>query len=254
MEADYAIKHRRFPFLSVEFVAGGRGEVKLPSGTFELRAGAIFSYGPRIPHDITTDTKRPLAKYFVTMVGRPGAQLLKRIGFKPNTAWMTSRAGDLQRIFEELMIHGTRSEPISRAVCDRLLELILLLGGDAQSDTVAGGGAFASYEKCCGIIDNEALGLKTLEQTAKRCDLSPEYLCRIFKRFENRSPYRRLLRAKMNIAAARFRNDNALVKDVANELGYSDAYHFSHVFKRVFGCSPVAMRVTKLNKHNSPSA
>jgi AraC-like DNA-binding protein len=46
----------------------------------------------------------------------------------------------------------------------------------------------------------------------------------------------------MNVAAARFRSSNALVKDVARELGYADCYHFSHVFKRVFGCSPLVLR------------
>jgi AraC-like DNA-binding protein len=248
VESDYAIKHRRFPFLSVEFVVAGHGEAKLPRGKFKLQAGAIFSYGPRVPHDIATDARRPLAKYFVTMVGPPGLRLFKRIGFQPNTAWTTSRPGDLQRIFEELMIHGARNEPISRAICDRLLELILLLGADSRADAIVGGEAFATYEKCCRIIDTEALHLRTLKEAAERCNVSPEYLCRLFKRFEKQSPYHRLLRARMEIAAVRFRNGNALVKDVASELGYADGYHFSHVFKRVFGCSPVAMRRVKVNK------
>jgi AraC-like DNA-binding protein len=253
VESDYAIKHRRFPFLSVEFVVGGHGEATLPSGKFELGAGSIFSYAPRVPHDIATDARRPLAKYFVTMVGPPGLRLLKRIGFRPNTAWMTSRPGDLHRIFDELMIHGARAEPISRATCDRLLELILLLGADSGANGSAGGDAFVTYEQCCRIIDTEALRLRTLEQVAKRCGVSAAYLCRLFKRFEKQSPYHRLLRARMDVAAARFRNGNALVKDVAHELGYADAYHFSHVFKRVFGCSPIAMRRARISKENRMS-
>ncbi|HUB25101.1 MAG TPA: AraC family transcriptional regulator [Tepidisphaeraceae bacterium] len=242
VESNYAINRRRFPFLSIEFVVGGHGEVRLPAGRRELCAGTIFSYGPGVAHDISTDAKRPLAKYFATMIGPPGMRLLKRVGFRPGIAWQTSRSGDVQRLFDELLIHGARAEPTSRAICDRLLELILMLSVALRIEGVAAGEAFDTYERCCRIIDTETLRLRTLEQTAERCGISPEYLCRLFKRFEKQSPYHRLLRARMNVAAARFRSGNALVKDVASELGYADAYHFSHVFKRVFGCSPASMR------------
>ena len=46
----------------------------------------------------------------------------------------------------------------------------------------------------------------------------------------------------MNHAAARLRQPRSTVQDVAGQLGYTDAFHFSKVFKRVFGLSPTDFR------------
>jgi AraC-like DNA-binding protein len=251
VESDYSIRHRRFPFMGIEFVVGGRGTAHLAGGRFDLGAGTIFSYASHTPHDIKTDPKRPLAKFFVSTDGRAALRLMKRVGFVPDAAWQSSIPGDLQRLFDELLIQGARSGPISRTICDHLLELILLVAANSKFQAKAQGEAFETYERCCRIIDTGAMQLRTLDDAARCCGLSSAYLCRLFKRYERQSPYHRLLRTRMNIAAARFRDGNVLVKDVAKELGYADVYHFSHVFKRVFGCSPVTMRgvATKCADH-----
>jgi AraC-like DNA-binding protein len=242
VDPDYSIQHRRFPFMGIEFVVGGRGTAHLAGGRFDLGAGTIFSYASQTPHDIASDPKRPLAKYFVSTAGPAALRLMKRVGFAPNAAWQSSLPGDLQRLFDELLIQGARSGPVSRTICDHLLELILLVAAHSRFQAKAEGEAFETYERCCRIIDTGAAQIRTLDEVARQCGLSAAYLCRLFKRYEHQSPYHRLVRARMNIAAARFRDGNTLVKDVAKELGYADVYHFSHVFKRVFGCSPVTMR------------
>ncbi len=42
----------------------------------------------------------------------------------------------------------------------------------------------------------------------------------------------------MTHAAGRLLMHEKLVKEVADEMGYSDPFHFSRTFKRVFGVSP----------------
>ena len=46
----------------------------------------------------------------------------------------------------------------------------------------------------------------------------------------------------MNHAATRLSEPNTLVKQVAEETGYTDPFHFSRVFKNVLGLSPDAFR------------
>ena len=87
VESDYSIQHRRFPFMGIEFVVGGRGTAHLAGGRFDLGPGTIFSYASHKPHDIATDARRPLAKYFVSTDGRAALRLMKRVGFVPNTEW-----------------------------------------------------------------------------------------------------------------------------------------------------------------------
>jgi AraC-like DNA-binding protein len=68
------------------------------------------------------------------------------------------------------------------------------------------------------------------------------YVCRLFRRFDHQSPYRFLMRLKMNAAAGQLAQPGALVKNVAAELGFTNPFHFSRVFKSVFAVPPDAFR------------
>ena len=46
------------------------------------------------------------------------------------------------------------------------------------------------------------------------------------------------MRLRMTRAAALLREPGVLVSKVSDELGFSDPFHFSRTFKRVFGVSP----------------
>jgi AraC-like DNA-binding protein len=84
--------------------------------------------------------------------------------------------------------------------------------------------------------------LRTLEQIARECHVNNAYLCRLFRRYDHQSPYRYLLRLKMNHAAERLLQPKAMVKQAAAEAGFADPFHFSRVFTSVFGLSPTAFR------------
>ena len=74
---DYAIGRKSFPFHSIEFVAQGSGRLKLNRSEYVLQPGSVFSYGPGIPHDISTSSHRPLVKYFIDFAGSDAVRLLE---------------------------------------------------------------------------------------------------------------------------------------------------------------------------------
>ena len=47
---------------------------------------------------------------------------------------------------------------------------------------------------------------------------------------------------KMALAAERLQQPGTLVKEVAYELNFDDPFHFSRVFKKVFGISPQSFK------------
>ena len=58
--------------------------------------------------------------------------------------------------------------------------------------------AFTTYQQCRRHIEQHSLRLRTLEQIASECHVNNAYLCRLFRRYDNQSPYQYLLRLKMN--------------------------------------------------------
>ena len=241
--ADYAIHRETFPFFSIEYVARGRGEVKLKGQTFKLQPGRLFAYGPGVPHHITGEAGDPLVKYFVDFAGTSAKALMRTSGLVPGQATEVFPANALQPLFDELIQVGLRGRHGGSLLCTKLLECLTLRMADARapmtgSETLA----FSTYQHCRSHIERHFLRLKTLEQIAAECHANNAYLCRLFRRYDRQSPYQYLLRLKMNHAAERLQQPDMLVKQVAEEAGFSDPFHFSRLFKGVFGLSPDSFR------------
>ena len=240
---DYAICRETFPFYSIEYVARGHGEVKLKGRTYPLQPGRLFSYGPGIPHHITGEAASPLVKYFVDFAGTHATGLLRSCGLSPGRISEVFPPNALQPLFDELIQAGLQERRESADLCAKLLEcLALRISGARAPLEGAENHAFATFQQCRQHIEQHSLRLRTLEQIASECHVNNAYLCRLFRRYDSQSPYQYLLRLKMNHAAERLQQPNALVKQVAEETGFVDPFHFSRVFSSVFGLSPTAFR------------
>ena len=241
--ADYSIHRDTFPFFSIEYVARGRGEVKLKGRRYVLEPGRLFAYGPGVPHRIAGDPANLLVKYFVDFAGSRAADFLSACGLSPGRVSQVFPSNALQPLFDELIHSGLRAGTESPELCVKLLECLALRMAGARAP-VAGTEtmAFATYQNCRQHIEQHFLKLRTLEQIARECHVNNAYLCRLFRRYDSQTPYQCLLRLKMNFAAERLQQPGALVKQVAEEAGFTDPFHFSRVFSAVLGLSPAAFR------------
>jgi AraC-like DNA-binding protein len=240
---DYAVRRDSFPFYSIEYVARGHGTLKLKGRKFSLQPGRLFSYGPGIPHHINGEMANLLVKYFVDFTGTRAMKLLRSCGLSPGQVSEIFPVNILQPIFDELIQAGLQARRENAGLCAKLLECLALRIATARAPLEGAESlAFTTYQQCCQHIKQHGLRLRSLEQIARECHVSSAYLCRLFRRYDNQSPYQYLLRLKMNHAAERLQTPNALVKQVAEEAGFNDPFHFSRVFTSVFGLSPTAFR------------
>lgn len=241
---EYRIERRDFPFWSLEYVVAGRGRVRLQGQWRDLGPGDVFSYGPGVPHEIVTSSEAPLGKYFVDVTGRGARRRLERWGLWPPRVIRVQPPDALQRLFEELIDAGLRSGPGSEALCGGLFECLgLKLRMAVAWAEPKASQAFLTYQRCCALIQSEHATLRNLAEVARACHVDRAHLCRLFRRFSGETPYRYLMRQKLAAAAERLCEPGALVKTVAWEAGFSDPFHFSRVFKRVFGVAPSVFRL-----------
>lgn len=81
----------------------------------------------------------------------------------------------------------------------------------------------------------------SIAQIAERCGVSECYFRRLFQEYSGESPmnfrqHHRMKRAKQLLLSDEF----VTVGQVAQELNFSDIYHFSKMFKNYYGVSPTA--------------
>ncbi|MGE5295771.1 MAG: AraC family transcriptional regulator [Solirubrobacterales bacterium] len=239
----YRIDRSDFPFHSIEFVARGKGTLTLAGQRHSLVPGRVFSYGPGIPHIITTDEDAPLVKYFVDFKGPGVEKMLHRYGPSPGTAMQVASPEAILRIFDDLIGNGQTDSRYSPLLCATIVQqLVLKIAETAATQETRASAAFSTYQNCRDFIRRNCLTVHSLDQIAGQCRIDAAYLCRLFRRFDDQSPYQYLLRLKMTAAAQRLHVPDARVKEIAYELGFRDAFHFSRAFKKVFGMSPDAFR------------
>ena len=236
---DYVIHRESFPFHSIEFVAQGRGTLTLNGRRHELTAGAVFSYGPEIPHRIVSDPERRLVKYFVDFAGSEAGPLLRLHAPRPGRMIQTSAPGEMMALFDTLIREGLRNTPYTGRIAALLVRHLALKAAEtALPAGSAASPAFATYCRCRQHIEQNWPSLHTLAQVALACHVNGSHLCRLFQRYGHQSPYQFLLRLRMNHAASRLQAPGATVKEVADSAGFADPFHFSRAFKSVMGVSP----------------
>ncbi|MBN2164545.1 MAG: helix-turn-helix transcriptional regulator [Pontiellaceae bacterium] len=244
---EYRIERSGFKFSSIEFVAAGRGRLTLHGSTVELRPGMIFYYGPRTPHIIETDPEFPLLKHFVSFTGSALTRLIQETVFHRGIPLHASRPFRLRSIFENLMTTGNTPSRNRNTLCALLLRQLILLADDTATDAAtAASASWQTYLRCRQYMERNYLEIESVHDAAQRCHVDQAYLARLFKRFAEETPLQLLNRLKMNRAAELLGNHDMLVKEVGEAVGFVDPYHFSRVFKRVFGIPPETFtRVTR---------
>ncbi len=241
----YRVHRTAFRYHSIEHVLHGHGRLVLNGRAHELCPGLTYSYGPRCPHQIEADQADPPRKYFIDFTGRSAAAMLRAAALPSGTARRLVPGGQFAEIMELLIRQGARPGPETDRICSALLQA--LAGTIAQAPSQADQAdsdvrARQTYLQCRELLDRHFLNLTSLGELADRCGLAPAYLCRLFQRFDTDTPYQALIRHRMNHAAAALTRSNHMVKQVAHELGYTDAYQFSRAFKRIHGVSPAAFK------------
>ena len=148
---------------------------------------------------------------------------------------------------------------------DRLLRLMneiiedLILGSEKRKDSLLSIAINIFIE--CGevtdvgnrVIQDVAASIKmnphlnyTISDLARSSGCSESHFRAIFRKEMKMSPKAFVKKCKMDYAVRLMRDENLLVKEVADILGYNDIFEFSKQFKTVFGKPP-----TKLVKRNS---
>ncbi len=241
--ADYEIRRATFPYYSLEFVAGGRGRVTLSGRAASLTAGTLFAYGPGVAQHITTQRSEPLIKYFVDFAGTQAQAILGRQGIELGTCFQIAALSDVLSAFENLVRDGQRSSGCAAELCQKMLEYLLVKIRESRVPGQAGPTlALETYQRCRRHVVEHCDRLMSLDEVARECHVDRSYLCRLFRRYDHQTPHQFLMRQKMNLAAERLQEPESLVKQVARSVGFQDPFHFSRVFKRVFGVSPANFR------------
>jgi len=95
------------------------------------------------------------------------------------------------------------------------------------------------------FIESHLADKLTLRELAELMHLQPTYFSNLFCAVMGVPPLHYVRRRRVEQAQAMLWYESAPIKDVAQQLGFADVYHFSRAFARIAGLSPAAFRRQK---------
>ena len=90
-----------------------------------------------------------------------------------------------------------------------------------------------------------------LEQIAEEVELSPNYICSLFKKETGINLYQYIMEFRINRAKELLLSTNLKSYEIAAKTGFADESYFSRSFKKVTGQSPVEFRRSVFHKEDT---
>jgi AraC-like DNA-binding protein len=235
----YRIDRADFAFYGLEYVAKGNGFLTVDGIKNKLMPGSVFAYKPFTAHTISTSPDDPLVKYFIDFSGRDAPRIIgqKVLGMR-GVAYLP-HPQPIHDLYEQMLETGLKGGVLAPSLCSLLLKLLSLrIEENASAPSEAHSRARQSFERCRGTLQEHFRSIHSVSELARLTHFDPAYLSRLFYRFVGESPHEMLTRLKMNEAAEHLVGGRYTVKEVAAQVGFSDSYHFSRVFKKHHGNPP----------------
>lgn len=91
-----------------------------------------------------------------------------------------------------------------------------------------------------------------LHDLASAADVTPEHLCRLFRRHTGRTPAETVRLARLDRAAVLLCRSNYTVGEIAGLCGFASQFHFSRAFKAAYGTTPTHLRERVLRGETPP--
>ena len=127
------------------------------------------------------------------------------------------------------------------AALRKVLDILYFLHDDVLSEKSSARKS-NSLENVKGHIERHFQDDLNLKVLGRRFFMSPEHLCRKFKRVYGISPLKYAVELKISAAKNMLLNSEQSIKEISDNLGFSDVYAFSKSFRKNAGVPPGKFR------------
>lgn len=240
----HCIRTNGHVYYQIIFSAKGEGILTFDSNEYRIPQGTGFYLPAGYPHEYKPSESGEWETHWISFAGACIESVLPCLEFdKPFVFKMTDYS-----VFDSIwqkMLKTIRTNSMhcghtnSALLYSFLVELNKLVTCPASTKE---NHRMDQLKPIMDYIDqNYATGI-TLKELARIADLSPQYICRIFKECLNMRPFEHLTKKRIFESKKLLTETNLSINEISKAVGYNDCSYFCVVFKRQEGVSPAEYR------------
>jgi AraC-like DNA-binding protein len=216
--------------------------------TQTINAGDFLYCAPKTHHSYWADAKNPWTIYWMHVSG-PRLRLYENeLKLLPGH-WVLQAGvradliGLFQTLLQRYVPHPKDLDCLAvQAIAQSILANALALpaaGSDISRQRLV-------VQRAVTCMTEKVAHPLALDELACGFGMSAEHFCRMFRKVTGQPPMRFFNRLRIQRACAMLAS-GAAVQEAADQLGFSDPYYFSRLFKRTIGVSPLAYKHSTAN-------
>lgn len=244
----HILRKEGFPTPQIFICKSGEGTLKVNENIYTIKKGYFFYLMSNIPHEYYANTD----KWEVEWIAFSGDQinnLLSELKFNTSKVGILSNLDKIQaafnKIFVTLKLEDTFGNHISSSVLyEILVELYTMLHNKHEIETLERNHILEDVKL---YIDKNYNQYITIDELSKLVDVTPQYLCKMFKKYLNLRPFQYIAMKRIQHAKKMLYDNTLSVTEIAHLVGYSDCSYFCAIFRKYEMISPSQFRGLKLS-------
>lgn len=228
------------------FVCEGNGHVVIGENRYPIKKGMLFYIPPGVQLTIEPRAQNP--ERYMTVHFSGSRMVLNSDGqwkFRENIQTLHQPLAQkitdytpLEELFEKLLDIWNDKGPGYEFVAGTLLRQLLILISQNNKKLSKNHAVSLKIDRVIEYMRQNINRKITLEELSRTAELSAFYLSRTFKDATGYPIITYFNKMKIDKAKELLIEGNKKVKEVAYELGYTNEFYFSRIFKRIEGLSP----------------
>jgi AraC-like DNA-binding protein len=246
-------EYHEHDFAEITYILSGKGKYYINGETYPVQQGDIIMCNPGMKHCYNlVDSEEPMVEF---CTGFTDFQINNMppnsIAFKDGSPIMKTSSRmkkDITRHCQEMVAENEGCElgKYFMLKAHLIQILLLIIRENSEPLDIQKGYNFETYNRSYAVkriikyLNENYENKISLDQIAHNMYLSPVYISKIFKEETGDSPINYLIKLRLEKAKDIInRGQGGSIKEIANSVGYDDVYHFSKLFKKHFGMSPL---------------
>jgi AraC-like DNA-binding protein len=231
------------------YVKEGALSCNINETLYKINKGQVIIIDPDISHEIYYSDKISHEVFWVNFTGYGVFSVLQQLNLISQKIYCVEDYTVIDNLFiniiKELQI---KSESYIIICSSYLIELLTTISRCKKNYHGNTHVSESELHKIMNYLNESYNHQHTIEELSNKCNLSPYYFIRKFKKVSGYSPQKYLLKIRMENAKKMLIESDLTISNIGTMVGFKDALYFSKAFKEFVGLSPSQFRKIMQNK------